>query len=78
MSKVAEGKCNIQIRIDKEVVRIMDGAVEALNKNVDVSKGEKWFTRSMFIENVIKGFFVEAFDTKFQIEKAKKGENNNA
>ena len=75
MSKVAEGKCNIQIRINKEVVRIMDGAVEALNKQV--SKGEKKFTRSMFIENVIKGFFVEAFDTKFEIEKAK-GEKRDA
>ena len=79
MGKCAFNKTCVQIIIDKEVVKAMDGAIETLNGQIDTSKGEKRITRSIFIENCLKAVFIEAVQMKVEIEKAnKKGEKRDA
>ena len=76
MSKVAEGKKALQIRIDAECVKHMDGALEVLNREIDASKGEKKVTRSIFIENCIKLVILGAIDMKVKVEKSKGGKRD--
>ena len=49
MGKCAYNNVIIQVTLDKEVVKTLDGVIDVLNKEIDTSKGEKKFTRSMVI-----------------------------
>lgn len=76
MGKYAYNRSPIQITLENDVIKAMDGAIEVLNKQVDPSKGEKHVTRSMFIENVLKAVFVGALDMKIKVEKQKGGKKD--
>lgn len=76
MGKPAYKNAIIQITLDKEIIKAMDGVIEAGNKLVDTSKGEKKITRSKFISDCIVLMFNVA--PKFKIEKSKKGEKKDA
>lgn len=75
------GKCNknsqfIYITLHKKIVQSMDKCIKALNKEIDVTKGEKPFTRSMFIASALCLMFEEG--ARIKVEKEAKEENENA
>ena len=70
MGKCAFKNVIIQVTLDKEVVKTLDGVIDVLNKEVDVSKGEKKFTRSMIIQDCLINLF--EVGAKVKIEKTEK------
>lgn len=70
MGKCAYKNIVIQVTLDKEVVKTLDGVIEVLNKEVDTSKGEKKFTRSMVIQDCLINLF--EVGAKMKIEKTEK------
>ena len=71
------GKCDfknviIQVTLDKEVVKTLDGVIDVLNKEIDTSKGEKKITRSKIIQDTLINLF--EVGAQFKIEKTKKQE----
>lgn len=73
------GKCSkdaqfITITLHKDLVKSMDKCIEVVNQKVDVTKGEKKFTRSMFIASALCLMFQEGA----QLKISKKEENTNA
>ena len=70
MGKCAYKNIVIQVTLDKEVVKTLDGVIEVLNKEVDTSKGEKKFTRSMIIQDCLINLF--EVGAKMKIEKTEK------
>lgn len=76
------GKCNknsqfLTITLHKKIVHSMDKCIEALNKEIDTTKGEKYFTRSMFIASALCLMFQEGAQLKVEA-KAEKEDNKNA
>ena len=67
MGKCAFKNVIIQVTLDKDVVKTLDGVIDVLNKEVDTSKGEKKFTRSMVIQDCLINLFEAG--AKFKIEK---------
>ena len=70
MGKCAVKNKIIQVTLDKEVVKTLDGVIDVLNKEVDVTKGEKKFTRSMIIQDCLINLF--EVGAKVKIEKTEK------
>ena len=70
MGKCAYKNIVIQVTLDKEVVKTLDGVIEVLNKEVDTTKGEKKFTRSMVIQDCLINLF--EVGAKIKIEKTEK------
>lgn len=70
MGKCAYKNIVIQVTLDKEVVKTLDSVIEVLNKEVDTTKGEKKFTRSMVIQDCLINLF--EVGAKMKIEKTEK------
>lgn len=70
MGKCAYNNVIIQVTLDKEVVKTLDGVIDVLNKEIDTSKGEKKFTRSMVIQDCLINLF--EVGAKIKIDKDKK------
>lgn len=69
MGKCAFKNVIIQVTLDKEVVKTLDGVLDVLNKEIDTSKGEKKITRSKVIQDCLINLFEAG--AKFKIEKTK-------
>ena len=74
MGKPAFNKGVVQVRIDKQLVKIMDDIIEALNKQIHPEQGEKKVTRSKFISDCIVLMLNVA--PKFKVEKQKGGKKD--
>lgn len=74
MGKCSKDKMFVCITLDKEIVKTLDGVLGVLNKEVDTSKGEKKFTRSMLIQDCLINLFEVGAKLKIEKTKAKEKE----
>lgn len=75
MGKCSKDKKTFQITLHKETIKVLDGAIDALNKEINPEK-EKHVTRSIFIENMLQAVFVGALQVQHKIEKRKGGKKD--